>query len=415
MTASFYTQHLARAIGHAPSRSEALALWNAVQTQGPTVPQVLLEAISAHNKESILACKQKLAGKTLSPEEQGQALLAWRRSPSSTRTHTVESEQDIAILLACEGLITGQSKATQTPPLGPLTWLINNFREHAASALLEHIQPTQEDMAGALCHCVNKLATETRRDIDFWKDLTCRLLDKGANPDFRTHYRKTSSEVSPSSCAAQEVLNSAEKWSKIPLDILQRLLGKTYSEWTRDMRNGRTPLSQWINVEGDVGVAIALAKGQHLSLYCLELMLTQCVSKGTDTTLARKDYWRLLDGNIQIEKASMDQMTSMALCSLMPLLGKVDHTDKQLAQLDLWLKNATKYLPKLLPLGDRKAGKRYMETLSINLPKVWKAAPRDVAENRRNYFLAYLNSQMQANALALTTETPGNRSRGPRL
>ena len=414
---TLYTKHLAQAIAHAPTQEEALGLWDAASNEKPSIMQVLQAAVQAHNTAAILACKQRLGTDALSLEDQGQVLALWKRSPTEPRNQSIESEQEIASLLAQEGLITGNAKSPQDPPLGPITCLINNFREYGARGLMGHIQPTAEDMSGALCHCTIKLSSEERRDSAMWQEMAYQLLEMGADPDLNTHYKKSSSSNAFPSCASNEAAMLANKWKIIPFDLLTRLLGGKTKSWTQPKPNSHTPLSQWIKSDGDMELGIRLGQGQTLPSNALQLILGAQWGKPFGSPVDRWDIWKLFDGRIQMQQVNLDQMTDMTFCALMPFLGKQEDGDKELARLEQWLSKASKHLPTLLAPEYRNAGKSFMMELSRDLPPAWKAAPKGAGneENRREYFLQYLTSQMQGKALSRATSLAESKSRGPRL
>lgn len=417
MEASLYQQHLAKAIAYAPSVEDAQALYRAAGEHAPPITLMLSEAICAQNEPALLACAAQMQ-QPLTPDEQGQVLHLWRKTPSQPQTHPPESERLTAKTLARLGLIDQSAEVSKYGvSLGPITWMLCYFRETAARELLDHIQPMPDDLAGALVRCTTKLISGPRKDIQEWIDLTYRLLDMGANPDQAAHYKHpTSPDSTPvglKMSASQQLLMTPIMNPKaiemVPFELIVRLLGEKSASWTDTTASPYSHFSKWLSANGDLDMAIKIGQGRTLSKEGLVRIFE--VSQKNETL--REGIWKIFNGDLSFDPITLPEMSELVIESIVSQLSRgnsatrVEHVIK-------WIKYSADHLPLLTPEDHRTQGRAMIQAFKT-IEKTIKHMLLPLSEQETIRVRSELRAIEQAHLLDIDTPHLSKRASNMRL
>lgn len=416
MEALHYNDYLAMAIANAPSKEEALRLMEGGHHAGPSLIKVLGGCIAAHNEAAILACHEKLDGRTLTPSEQGEAILDLKRSPTANRLHSEEEERNIATLIVRLGLLTGSALTPHGTPLGPLTYLINHFREHAAQAILPLITPTPEDMAGALVHCAAKLSAGARRDQDKWIQITEALFQMGGDPNLVVPFKNsnTISAVPHMSSACSQLMSAPRNWHQVPFENVAAFLGRERDTWTQEDVGGHSLLSRWIRSGGDISLGVYLGKDQSLTLSALEGVMRAGIDTSSPQGPFKANIWQVFDGAIKIEPTTFDPLMR-ALARILASGITFPHNSNKARSLSSFLEEAEVHFSSLLNGPDQMMAKRCLAGLKDNLPKAWRDMQAPKGEEAQNEVIKIIDTLIDANTLDKETPKVQQSRRSARL
>lgn len=417
MDASLYQQHLAKAIAHAPSLEEALALFSAAGERAPPITLTLGEAICAQNEHALRACDAQIQ-RPLTPDEQGQMLHRWRRTPSQPQTHPPESERLTAKELARLGLIDHSAEVSKHGvSLGPITWMLCYFRETAARELLEHIQPTQDDLAGALVRCTTKLTSGSRRDMQEWIDLTYTLLDMGADPDHAAHYKHPSSpsamletlKMSASQQLLMSPIMNAKVVDSVPFELLVRLLGEKVVAWTDTTSHPHSHFSRWLSANGDLDLALKIGDGATLSKNGLAGIFE--VAQKNDSL--RNEIWKIFNGTFCFEPITMLETGELVIENIVSQLSRTT-SSMRIEHMKKWIEDSAKHLPLIMPEEHRTQGRTMIQAFKT-IEKTIKHMSLPLSEQDASRVRSELHAIEQAHLLDIDTPRPSKRASNLRL